>query len=110
MANSYRVTVSVVSPYIVSSFFKLAEHWREETCFQSSVSRKTAHASYRRIVGLGWDVVPLILIWLSVEPEFWFEALTEITGEQPIPKEHAGDMKAMAEDWVAWGRSKGYAL
>ena len=82
--------------------------WKAETFFHSSISKKTQHPDYQRIIGMGPAVVPLILHWLKHEPDFWFDALVAITGEQPIPPQRAGDVEAMARDWLEWGRTHGY--
>jgi len=57
---------------------------------------------------MGEKVVPLILAKLIEKPDFWFEALYSITAEQPVPRVHAGDIKKMAKDWIAWGRRHNY--
>ena len=36
------------------------------------------------------------------------EALVAITGEQPVPPQHAGNIEAMRQDWLQWGREHGY--
>jgi hypothetical protein len=37
-------------------------------------------------------------------PDDWFWALAAITDENPITEEIAGDMTAMTEAWLQWGR------
>jgi len=89
-------------------FRALSEKWKRDTQFHSSVEIITSHPSYRAIISLGIDVVPLIIEDLAQEPLLWFDALTAITGEQPIPESHAGDVEAMARDWIVWGIDNGY--
>ena len=64
--------------------------------------------SYQRIIGLGPKVVPLILVELQKETNHWFWALEAITGENPVPKEDAGDVEASARAWIAWGKKNGH--
>ena len=90
-------------------FEQLKRVWKDATRFHSSVSYMTSHPAYQRIVGMGWIAVPFILRDLSRQPEFWFDALLAITGEQPVSKNHAGNVRAMTEDWLNWGRSNGWA-
>jgi hypothetical protein len=52
--------------------------------------------------------VPLILKELQARPDHWFTALRAITGENPVPDEHRGDLRAMADDWLRWGVDAGY--
>lgn len=89
-------------------FLVLAYQWKRDNLFESSPWRMAAHPAYQCITGMGWQAVPLILQKLSRETDFWFEALTAITGEQPVPPVHAGDMEAMRQDWLHWGREHGY--
>jgi len=89
-------------------FFRLAVQWKQDTMFESSPWRMAAHPAYQRIIGLGWRAIPLIFCLLAREEDFWFEALVVITGEQPVPPEHAGNVEAMRQDWLRWGREHGY--
>lgn len=98
---SYRQSVEV-------QFLSLAIQWKRDNLFESSPWRMAAHPAYQRIIGMGPTAVPLILQQLAYETDFWFEALVAITGEQPVPPEHAGDMEAIRRDWLHWGREHGY--
>ncbi len=62
---------------------------------------------YQRIIGMGWDAVPLILEELRREPDQWFWALEKITDENPVPPEAAGRVRQMAQAWVEWGQKQG---
>lgn len=89
-------------------FLMLARQWKQDNLFESSPWRMAAHPAYQRIIGMGQPAVPLILQQLAREADFWFEALVAITGEQPVPPEHAGNIEAMRQDWLGWGREQGY--
>jgi hypothetical protein len=82
----------------------LAEEWKSATTLLSSTTAMVSHPTYRAIIDLGPDVVPLLLRDLQREPAHWFEALRALTGEDPVPSEHWGDVLAMREDWLSWGR------
>ncbi len=73
----------------------------------SSTSAMVRHPAYQAIIALGMPVVPLLLRDLQREPVHWFEALEAITGENPVLPAHHGDIPAMADDWLAWGRKHG---
>ena len=92
---------------LADQFRALAKRWQDETALLSSTSAMIAHPAYRAIIGLGWDVVPLLLEDLQREPQHWFEALRAITGDDPVPRPHWGDILTMRDDWLAWGRSRG---
>ena len=88
-------------------FNDLAEQWKSETAHQSLMSNIVLHRSYQEIIGLGHDVLPLILKNLSVEPNHWFWALRAISGEDPVPAGDVGRFDAMRNAWLEWGRNRG---
>jgi hypothetical protein len=88
-------------------FKRLARQWREDRGGISSISRMVLHPAYQRIIGLGPDVVPLLLKDLQTEPEHWGPALSAITGANPIPASAAGNLAAMSAAWVRWGEENG---
>jgi hypothetical protein len=66
------------------------------------------HPAYQRIIGLGPQVIPLILGELAKQPEQWFWALAALTGEDPVPVADKGRVRAMAGAWLKWGRENGW--
>jgi hypothetical protein len=93
---------------VEAEFRRLAEWWNQETKYLSDLNKMFAHPAYRQIVALGPPVIPILLRELRDKPDWWVGALRELTGAHPIPQEHAGRLKDMAADWVAWGRQNGY--
>ncbi|AKT36954.1 hypothetical protein [Chondromyces crocatus] len=89
-------------------FDALVQKWLSETAHLSSLDAIVQHGAYREIIGMGPRVIPLILRDLEQEPKHWGTALRELTGENPIPPEHAGRVRLMAEDWVRWAKERGY--
>lgn len=90
-------------------FKKLARTWKAETELTSKVSKRVLHPAYQKIIGMGEPAVPLILKDLAEHgPDDWFWALTAITDHNPITEAIAGNMSAMTEAWLAWGRRNGY--
>ena len=94
-------------PEIERRFNDLAEKWASETAHLSMMSSIVLHSSYQEIIGLGRDVLPLILRRLSIEPNHWFWALRAISGEDPVPAADTGKFDAMRQTWIQWGRSRG---
>jgi hypothetical protein len=86
-------------------FRELARVWKADTMYLSSTSAMTNHWAYQRIIRLGPPVVPLLLRELRQKPDFWFDALRTITGQNPITPEIRGKVSAMAEAWVKWGEA-----
>ena len=88
-------------------FDDLAEKWMSETAHYSMMSSIVLHRSYQEIIGLGRDVLPLVLKKLSVQPNHWFWALRAISGEDPVPACDVGKFDAMRDAWLDWGRKQG---
>lgn len=88
-------------------FERLANRWRKETAFQSSIHAIALHPAYQEIIGMGYQAVPLMLRALEDGPEHWFWALCAITGVDPVPSADRGDVPKMSEVWLVWGRHLG---
>ena len=80
--------------------------WRKDTRHTSSINKMIAHPSYLRIIGMGRDIIPLLLKELEEHRDHWLVALNAITGEDPVPE--GSSFNDAAETWLAWGREKGY--
>lgn len=91
-------------------FVNLANRWRSETVFVSSMKQVTDHPACREIVAMGWAVVSLLLERLSVAPSYhWIIALREITGDGPtIAPDEAGRLRVIAAKWIAYGHDNGW--
>jgi hypothetical protein len=92
---------------IEREFRALAEQWYLGTMFRSSYLDKILHPAYQKILTLGVAVVPFILRELKDAPSDWFWALRTLTDADPTTPDQAGNMEAMAEAWLAWGRERG---
>ena len=91
-----------------ADFEMLVEQWQTDTMFSSSLDEMVEHPAYQQIIQMGTSVVSLILDKLQEEPDYWFHALTEITGDDPISPKDYGDMDKMAMKWINWGKKHGY--
>lgn len=88
-------------------FESLAEQWEDDTWAYSFIERKVLHPAYQRIIGMGHEAVPLILVRLEDRgPDHWFWALEMITGENPA--EGTETMEDATRAWLAWGHEIGY--
>ena len=107
--SSSSVLASVVAENVENWFLALASQWKREASGYSSIGMKIRHPAYQAILGLGPQAVKLILQDLAKGPTHWFPALKRLTGGlDPTPLEKRGDVEAMREAWLAWGRSKNY--
>lgn len=91
-----------------SRFRALAADWKQQSKYLSNTAQMVMLRPYQRIIGMGLPAVPLILGELQREPDQWYWALEAITGENPVPAEDAGLVRAEADAWLAWGRREGF--
>ena len=89
-------------------FLTLVATWRRECGMLSSTTQKAVHPAYQQIIGMGQDALPLIFRELDSTPGHWFWALRAITGQDPVPPEHVGEIPQMTDAWLRWGRERGY--
>lgn len=87
---------------------ELYQLWEKDTVFVSSITQILQSPFFEMIVNLGYPAVPAILRRLQTRHNFLFEALGRITGENPILPAHKGYIDKMCEDWIKWGKQKGY--
>lgn len=87
-------------------FDALAMKWREETEDSSIIALRLIHPSFMRILALGPVVIPWILRELKERPDWWFDALKALTGEDPTHPDDSFDSAVNA--WLQWGRANGY--
>jgi hypothetical protein len=97
-------------PLKARRFERLAAEWKSATKVLSSITSKAMHPAYQQIIGMGPEVLPLILARLEEAPDHWFWALKAISGEDPVPPEGRGKIEEMRQAWLEWGRKKGYLL
>jgi hypothetical protein len=88
-------------------FDRLANEWRRNTAFSSSINEIVLDPSYQQIIGMGVAALPLILNELKDAPEHWFWALAAITGANPAESTPDGDIQAATDAWVRWGTNRG---
>jgi hypothetical protein len=101
-------TFFIVENNIEKEFKQLADQWRKEVIYFSSVEKIVMNLNYQKIIGMGSPVIPLILRELNEQPDDWFYALRMITRENPIRPEDKGDIKKMAQTWIEWGKLNNY--
>jgi len=88
-----------------AEFERLSKIWKRETLASSSLQEIGSHWAYQRIIGLGPDVIPMILEHVQRGDRHWGWALAALTGINPA--ERTDSQRAAAEAWLAWGRKRG---
>ena len=106
LSDTYETPVT--TQWLSRQFHELAETWRQERGPTSSLSKVVSHPAYHRVISLGKDAVPLILKELQRRPDYWFAALSAITGANPVRPEQRGRLHEMTQAWVQWGIQNGY--
>ena len=101
------MAVLEVSRPIQERFRELKEDWKSKTRHLSNTAQISLVFPYQMIIGMGPQVIPLILSELEKKTDHWFWALEAITGENPVAKNEAGDMEASARAWILWGKQNG---
>jgi hypothetical protein len=103
--------MSIVLPNLDAGrarFRRLAAEWKKGTFLSSKIKDKVLHPAYQKIIGMGPSAVTFILRdLLDNGPNHWFWALHAITEENPVPADQVGDIVAMTEAWLQWGRKNG---
>lgn len=93
---------------IAQTFSELVREWKAGRSESQSGSAVFLHPAYQKIIGLGTSAVTLILGELERELDHWYWALSAITRDDPVPPQLKGNILAMRECWLAWGRRQGY--
>ena len=91
---------------VQAEFERLATEWKRETAQLSSPGAISEHRAYQEIIGMGKDAIPLILRDLEDSRAQWFWALRSIAGESPVRAEDRGDIAAMTDAWLGWGKDR----
>ena len=99
--------LSPVTAEIEREFRANANAWLQETGFLSDPVKKFMHPAHLRIIGMGKDILPLILRELEHKTSHWFVALTAISPVNPVAPEDESDFNRMTEAWLKWGREEG---
>uniref|UniRef100_UPI0025F0A497 hypothetical protein n=1 Tax=Microcoleus sp. bin38.metabat.b11b12b14.051 TaxID=2742709 RepID=UPI0025F0A497 len=93
---------------LATTFYQLVEQWKTETRGISSTEQLSLHPAYQQIIGMGPDVIPLLLREIEKKSGRWFWALKAISREEPVTPEQQGKTKETIAAWLNWGREKGY--
>lgn len=67
------------------------------------------HPLFQKIVDHGEEAVPRLVRYLQ-RYRSWYAvlALTKITGEWPVPSDHAGRLDEIVNDWLKWSKENFY--
>src|SRR5260221_14305998 len=79
-------------PELVRRFRGLVRAWKEAKVFTSSGTEIALQPAYQQIIGMGKEVIPLILDELHREEDHWFWALKAISGQDPVAHPDRGNL------------------
>jgi hypothetical protein len=95
-------STTVVDAELEQIFYGLVKIWRQATGGLSITNRRFGHPAYKAIIRLGPETIPLILRELKENPDWWFDALQELTKANPT---RPSDTFEQAVDaWISWGK------
>lgn len=87
-------------------FKRLSKVWKRETVLYSNAKDITRHRAFKQIVGLGKQIIPLVLREYEHDPGHWDMVLTALADTDPVPNSCAGDVYQIRHHWLAWGRKQ----
>ena len=96
-----------IDPKIEEKFIRLRDQWLAESWVLSSPTEMALLPSYQAIIGMGPEAIPLLLRELERSVNYWFWALYSITQVDTTDPNDRGDWIAIADAWLAWGKSLG---
>jgi hypothetical protein len=88
-------------------FRDLVQRWRRDTRHVSSITERSTHFAYQRIIGMGGDALPLILHDLETTHDHWIWALNAIVPLEN-PAQHTDVFEEAVDAWITWGREHAY--
>jgi hypothetical protein len=96
-----------VDAELETEFRAHADKWLGETGALSDPVRKFMHPSHLKIIGMGIEVLPLILKEVEKMSGHWFVALDAISPVNPVRPEDESDFQGVAKAWLDWGKGEG---
>lgn len=100
--------LSPVTPELVREFRTNVDTWLQETRYLSDPVKKFMHPAHLRIIGMGRDILPLILRELEKRSGHWLIALEAISPINPVNPVDKTDFDLTTEAWLRWGREEGF--
>lgn len=97
-------TTPITSTELV--FNHLAERWRADTLYDSSLEAICFHPAYQTIMAMGEKALPLILGDLANRFGHWFYALGHIT-RMDVAR-GAENLEEARQRWLEWGRKENF--
>ncbi len=92
----------------MNGFAQLAKEWKHDTSHLSSLEQRSRHSAYQAILNMGHDAIPMLINELLDDPDDWFSALDDLTGEDVVPEESYGDFDKMTAAWIQWAKDNRY--
>jgi hypothetical protein len=90
-------------------FQSLAAEWQSAIRHTSDSRAMMSHQAFLYLCGMGRAAIRPALQALSEKPSHLVRVLRYVAApENPVDPEHAGDIEATTNDWLAWGRESGY--
>jgi hypothetical protein len=106
--NPSKAEVQYKKTTLEETFAQLVKTWHHNKEYTSSMSAITQDPAYLEIIDLGPAVVPLIFKEMQRKPDYWFVALRQLTGQNPVTPDQRGNLPKMTSSWLAWAKEQGF--
>jgi len=84
---------------------ELAQEWLDDTHDISSFTQMKNVPSFLKLISLGRHAIPALLEVYAKTTRSLFIVLQEITGTNPVDERDYGDVAAIRDAWLVWGRN-----
>lgn len=91
---------------IEQKFEALSSEWKKFNGGRSVIEYN--HAAFMQIVGMGPDVIPILLRRLHEGDGDWIVAMKYVTGQRVTTPEMRGNFRAIRDAWLRWGLENGF--
>lgn len=98
--------VSITLVTDAARFRQLADAWRRDNRYRSSITRMVLHPAYQQIMQMREGALPFIFQELKTKGGHWFFALQTITNQTVGTP--GDDFEIVRRAWLEWGQAHGY--
>jgi hypothetical protein len=102
-----------------TTFQILKTLWNNDYTYSMySSSNEMKLPAYNALIGLGTGYFKNRFLWHAFEEmakenvadelQWWHEMLVNVSGVNPIPQEHSGNLQEITDDWLRWAEANGY--
>lgn len=92
---------------VAQKFHALASEWLRDTGIVSNPVEIFMHPAHVKLLGMGPEILPLVLKEVEKMSGHWFMILDAISPENPVTPEDETSPERTARAWIEWGKERG---